>query len=210
MKLASILLAYVVLTLAMVGGCDWEWVCEYDQCTGQTTWGFQKGFGEGRGTSDIAIGALVVNNGEDVTGVEILKNGAVLGWNANVSASHQSLLAAALTDAMVYDSSTQFLLFFQTTETISLSDTVTTQFVLTSGGKPVSNTTSAGGASSKTDLDLGGPLAQFEFLEQTIGDVTCDKIPTVSEWTAIGMTLLLLVAASIVFFRRRGTETAAA
>lgn len=35
-------------------------------------------------------------------------------------------------------------------------------------------------------------------------------IPTISEWTAIGMILLLLVAGTIVFFRKRGRETAVA
>jgi LPXTG-motif cell wall-anchored protein len=35
-------------------------------------------------------------------------------------------------------------------------------------------------------------------------------IPTVSEWTAIGMTLLLLTAGTIVFFRKRRAETGVA
>ena len=37
-----------------------------------------------------------------------------------------------------------------------------------------------------------------------------DPIPTVSEWAAIGMTLLLMTAGTIVFFRKRGRGTAVA
>ena len=37
------------------------------------------------------------------------------------------------------------------------------------------------------------------------GGETC--VPTVSEWGAIGMTLLLLVAGTIVFVRKRRVET---
>ncbi len=44
-------------------------------------------------------------------------------------------------------------------------------------------------------------------------DCTCPPrkgIPTVSEWAAIGMTLLLLTGGTIVFFRKRGREAAVA
>ena len=58
--------------------------------------------------------------------------------------------------------------------------------------------------------DMGNTVTIQSGTVTIIKDVSVAPIPTVSEWTVIGMTLLLLTAGTIVFFRRRGREAVVA
>ena len=62
------------------------------------------------------------------------------------------------------------------------------------------------------DCDSGQPDCRCVLGGMPTGPLYCycKGIPTLSEWVAIGMTLLLLVAGTIVFFRKRGREAGVA
>ena len=68
----------------------------------------------------------------------------------------------------------------------------------------------AGNVVGTDEANSDGSPTGFHQAIFTAGAVTTGIVPTLSEWTAIGMLLLLLTAGTIVFFRKRGREAAVA
>ncbi len=114
--------------------------------------------------SDRFIGALVVPNSVLVSQVELTRNGQLVPIDQNVASPARSALQQVLLRQGIFDPSTEYLEFWQTSAPLAVQDgdPIRLAFVQSEGGGPVAQSRIGFGGSNEADFQDGLPLASFQ------------------------------------------------
>ena len=195
-------LATLVGLIPMISGCDVKIDISVKIVDGSLRINISAQKNSLRGPlTDQMIGALAIPNDVVVKEPQFTINGTAEDVDQNVSVAHQEVLQAALEAAGFFDSATQRLEFFQTTNPITTDGTANIQFSF--AGNPCFNQLAVAGSTASI-LDACDPQnVEMCDIPTRHEEKAIECIPAVSALSLSVMAFLVLTAGAVVIARRR-------